>query len=52
MAGPVFYGWVFDTRGSYDLAIYASLATIVVAIPLTYLLRKPQEIIRRPNMVV
>ena len=52
MVGPVFYGWAFDTRGSYDLAIYASLATIVVAIPLTYLLRKPREIIRRPNMAV
>ena len=21
--GPVFYGWVFDSRGSYDLAIFA-----------------------------
>ena len=44
VAGPVFYGWVFDTRGSYDLAIYASLATIVMSIPLVYLLRKPQEV--------
>ena len=39
MVGPVFYGWIFDTTGSYDLAIYASMATIVFAIPLTYLLK-------------
>lgn len=39
MVGPVFYGWIFDITGSYDLAIYASMATIVFAIPLTYLLK-------------
>jgi len=44
VVGPVFYGWVFDTRGSYDLAIYASLATIVMSIPLVYLLKRPQEV--------
>ena len=46
MMGPVFYGWVFDTTGSYDLAIYATLATVLTAIPLTYMLRKPQEVAR------
>ena len=44
MVGPVFYGWVFDTTESYDLAIYASVAIILTALPLTYLLRKPQEL--------
>ncbi|MFH1560431.1 MAG: MFS transporter [Chloroflexota bacterium] len=46
VVGPVYYGWVFDTTGSYDLAIYATLATVVAAIPLMYLLRKPQEVAR------
>ena len=46
MIGPVFYGWVFDTTESYDLAIYASAAVILTALPLTYLLRKPQEVAR------
>ena len=47
MAGPVFYGWVFDTRGSYDLAIYASIATILAALPLLLLMRKPQKVASR-----
>jgi MFS family permease len=42
VVGPVFFGWVFDTTASYDLAIYATLATIMAAIPFIYLLRKPQ----------
>ena len=46
MVGPVFYGWVFDTTESYDLAIYASVAIIMTALPLTYLLKKPQEVAR------
>ena len=46
MIGPGFYGWVFDTTESYDLAIYASVAIILTSIPLTYLLRKPQEVAR------
>jgi len=36
----VFYGWIFDTKGSYDIAIYATLATILITIPLTYMLKK------------
>ena len=47
VVGPVFYGWIFDTMGSYDLAIYATLATIVVTIPLTYLMKKPHELASR-----
>ena len=26
MAGPVFYGWIFDSRESYNIAIYATIA--------------------------
>ncbi|MBI4282100.1 MAG: MFS transporter [Chloroflexi bacterium] len=42
--GPVFYGWVFDTTGSYDVAIYITVATVVPAVPLAYLLRRPQAV--------
>ncbi len=42
MVGPVFYGWVFDTRGAYDLAIYASIATILITLPLLAFLRRPR----------
>jgi MFS family permease len=42
MMGPVFYGWVFDTTGSYHIAIYASIATILMAFPLLLLMKKPQ----------
>ena len=42
MVGPVFYGWVFDTRGSYDLAIYASIVTILITLPLLAFLRRPR----------
>ena len=41
--GPVFYGWVFDVRGSYDLAIYASIATALLATPLVLLLPGPSR---------
>jgi MFS family permease len=40
VVGPVFYGWIFDTKGSYDIAIYATLLTILITIPLTYMLKK------------
>jgi cyanate permease len=43
VVGPVFYGWVFDTKESYDLAILASVVVMVAGLPLTYMLRKPQE---------
>ena len=42
MAGPVFYGWIFDTRESYNIAIYATILLTLVALPLLYLLPKPR----------
>ena len=42
--GPVLYGWVFDSTGTYDNAILITLATILMTIPLTYLLRSPQGV--------
>lgn len=41
VVGPVFYGWIFDTTGSYDLALYATIATIAVTIPITNFLHSP-----------
>ena len=43
VVGPVFYGWIFDTKGSYDIAIYATISTILMTIPLTYMLKKNHE---------
>lgn len=40
MLGPVLYGWVFDHTNSYDLAIYASILTIIAGIPALYLLKE------------
>ena len=42
MLGPVLYGWVFDHTNSYDLAIYASILTIIAGIPSLYLLKDPR----------
>ena len=38
--GPVFYGWTFDTWGSYDVAIYVTLVTIVMTLPFVIMLRR------------
>ena len=43
MVGPVFYGWAFDTTESYDLALWASLAVMLIAVPATLALRKSPE---------
>jgi len=42
--GPVFYGWIFDSTGTYDIAILVTLVTVLVTIPLTYLLKIPQQV--------
>ena len=46
VVGPVFYGWVFDSTGSYDLAVFATLGTILITIPLTYVLKRPHRVAR------
>ncbi len=38
--GPIFYGWIFDTTGSYQIAIVATMATILCTIPLTLMLKR------------
>ena len=38
--GPVFYGWVFDTTGSYQIAIVATMATVLCTVPLTLMLKR------------
>ena len=38
VVSPVFYGYVFDVSGSYNVALYASVAVVVAVIPLVFLL--------------
>ncbi len=38
VAGPVFYGWIFDVTESYDLALYVTIGMTVIAAPLALLL--------------
>ena len=52
MAGPVFYGWIFDTRESYNIAIYATIAITVIAIPLLFLLPRPRLVGRWSTTMV
>jgi sugar phosphate permease len=40
MMGSIFYGWTFDTTGSYHSAIYASIAIMLMAFPLLLLMRR------------
>ncbi|MCZ6615662.1 MAG: MFS transporter [Chloroflexi bacterium] len=42
LAGPVFYGWVFDVQKSYDAALYVSIATMLAVIPLVFSLSTPR----------
>ena len=47
VVGPVFYGWIFDSTGSYDIAIFATLSTILVTAPLIYMVRDPRKVAQR-----
>ena len=47
VVGPVFYGWIFDSTGSYDIAIFATLSTILVTAPLIYLVKDPRRVAQR-----
>ena len=42
MVGPLLAGWVFDTRGGYDLAIYLFAAALGLAAVALLSLRLPQ----------
>ena len=44
VVGPVAYGWMFDSLGSYDIAIYGTLSTILCAIPLTFMLSSKNSV--------
>ncbi len=46
VVGPIFYGWVFDIRESYDLAVYASVAVVALTAPLAALLPKSGQPLR------
>lgn len=41
--GPIAYGRVFDVTQSYDIAIYGSVAVLLLAVPLVLALRLPPE---------
>jgi MFS family permease len=43
VVSPVFYGYVFDVSGSYDVALYASVAIIAAAIPIVFMLGPSRE---------
>ncbi len=42
VVSPVLYGYIFDVRESYDLALYLSVAIVVSVIPLVFLLSPPR----------
>ena len=42
MISPVFYGWVFDTTGSYNNAFIMALVLVVLAVAISCLLRIPK----------
>lgn len=42
VVGPVYYGWIFDVTGSYGLAIIATIITVLMTIPFTYILKGSQ----------
>ena len=43
VVGPVFYGYVFDVSGSYNIALYATVAIVVAVIPFVFLLGPSQK---------
>ncbi len=42
MLSPVFYGWVFDTTGSYNNAFITGLVLAVIAVVVSCLVRSPK----------
>ena len=43
VVGPVYYGWIFDVTGSYGLAIVATIVTVLMTIPFTYILKGSEQ---------
>ena len=39
VVGPVFMGWIFDVRGTYDLAIWVFIFVTALAIPLAFMVK-------------
>lgn len=42
MVSPVFYGWVFDTTGSYNNAFITALVMVIIAVMVSCLVRIPK----------
>jgi cyanate permease len=43
MAAPWYYGWVFDTRGNYDVALITALALVLLAMITSFFIRAPRQ---------
>jgi len=44
--GPIFAGWLFDVRGSYDLAWIVAAILLLAGIPLLATLKQPEQTLR------
>jgi sugar phosphate permease len=44
VVGPVLYGRIFDVSGSYDLALYISVAGVLGSMPFAFLIGKKREL--------
>jgi len=42
LLAPVFYGWIFDTTGNYNVAFITALALALMAIITTFFIRTPK----------
>jgi nitrate/nitrite transporter NarK len=43
LLAPVYYGWIFDTTGSYNNAFLTVLVIVVAAVIVTLLIKIPQK---------
>ena len=43
MTGPLIAGWIFDVRGSYNLAWYIAGILLLVSIPLVAIMKQPER---------
>ncbi|MFC1931030.1 MFS transporter [Chloroflexota bacterium] len=49
MTGPLVAGWIFDVRGSYNLAWYIAAILLLVSIPLVVMMKQSERRLVRPD---